>query len=230
MAVSARSLLDPRVTLTAAQERDFFQSIRLPNGVFKTTTDRRLDDVNALLIDALGAADAAPREVLDVAVSSGISSVELIEAMAAAGFEAALTATDLSLSGTLVALSRNHYVLIDRSGEILQHTIAGVPLRPWPRRIDALTGYWLVRRTANAVARAALARRSGGEKVMLVSGRASFEIMQKALAARVPIVAAVSAPSSLAVEFAEDSGMTLVGFLREGRMNVYAEPKRVRFT
>jgi FdhD protein len=66
--------------------------------------------------------------------------------------------------------------------------------------------------------------------VLLVSGRASFEIMQKALAGRVPIVAAVSAPSSLAVEFADDSRMTLVGFLREGRMNVYSEPKRLVFS
>ena len=65
--------------------------------------------------------------------------------------------------------------------------------------------------------------------VLLVSGRSSFEIMQKALAGRVPIVAAVSAPSSLAVRFAEESGQTLIGFLRGARMNVYASPQRVRF-
>lgn len=66
------------------------------------------------------------------------------------------------------------------------------------------------------------------QSVLLVSGRSSFEIMQKALAGRVPIIAAVSAPSSLAVEFARDSGQTLIGFLREGRMNVYAHAERLR--
>lgn len=63
--------------------------------------------------------------------------------------------------------------------------------------------------------------------ILLVSGRASFEIMQKALAGRIPVIAAVSAPSSLAVEFAEESDQTFVGFLREGRMNIYTHPERI---
>lgn len=57
---------------------------------------------------------------------------------------------------------------------------------------------------------------------LFVSGRVSFEIMQKALAARLTIVAAVSAPTSLAVDFAQAHGQTLVGFLRPGRANLYA--------
>jgi len=68
------------------------------------------------------------------------------------------------------------------------------------------------------------------DSILCVSGRASFEIVQKALAAGVPIVAAVSAPSTLAVDLARSSGMTLVGFLREKGFNLYSGEARVDAT
>jgi len=63
--------------------------------------------------------------------------------------------------------------------------------------------------------------------VLLVSGRASFELVSKAVLAGFPVLAAVSAPSSLAANLAEQNGLTLVGFLRGGSMNVYTEVQRV---
>lgn len=63
--------------------------------------------------------------------------------------------------------------------------------------------------------------------ILLVSGRVSFEILQKALAARLPVVAAISAPSSLAAEFAKESGQTLIGFLRGQSCNIYTHPERI---
>ena len=82
--------------------------------------------------------------------------------------------------------------------------------------LDKLVGWALLQRSLPL-----------GRHIVMVSGRTSFEILQKCVMAAVPIVCAVSAPSSLAVALAEEFGVTLVGFLRGDRFNVYAGIERV---
>ena len=65
------------------------------------------------------------------------------------------------------------------------------------------------------------------DKVLLTSGRASYEMATKAIRVGIPIIASVSAPTSLAVQLAEDRGLTLIGYLRGGRMNVYTHAERI---
>ncbi len=89
--------------------------------------------------------------------------------------------------------------------------------------VDKVVGALLYARNVGARSDPAAARPA----VLVVSGRASFEIVQKASVAAIPIIAAVSAPSSLAVDLAERAGIALAGFVRDGAMNLYTHPERI---
>ncbi len=117
-------------------EKVFFTTLGLPNRTYKTTYHRRLDDLNALVAGYLPA--ARPLEVMDVAVSSGISTVEWLDALQSAGIECQMTAGDLSVNAFLISLGHPMRMLVDRSGHPLQLEVRGHAIRTPLRRRDAV--------------------------------------------------------------------------------------------
>jgi hypothetical protein len=119
--------LDPEAS--EMRERTFFHSIRLKNGTFKTTYSHRLDAVNEVVNRVLPA--DRPLEILDVAVSSGLGTLEWMESLNRAGIEHRMTAADLCVKTFLLSFSRFLNVLVDKSGYPLQFDILGRAI-PYP--------------------------------------------------------------------------------------------------
>ena len=109
------------------RERRFFLSVRLPNGTFKTTNHRRLDDLNALVNEHLPA--ARPLRVMDVAVSSGVSTAEWLEALEGRGISCEMVAGDLSASAFVISAGWGLRVLTNGRGVPLQFDVRGRAVR-----------------------------------------------------------------------------------------------------
>jgi hypothetical protein len=108
-------------------EKHFFQSVGLPNGTWKTTAHRRLDDLNTLVQKFLPA--KRPLDVMDVAVSSGVSTLEWLESMERASIPCRMTAGDAAADAYLVTMGPGLRVLVDRRGYPLQYEVAGHAIR-----------------------------------------------------------------------------------------------------
>jgi FdhD protein len=93
--------------------------------------------------------------------------------------------------------------------------------------VDKVVGALVLDGTVRSARSTGGAASSRPPRLLVVSGRASFEIIQKAAMARIPVVASVSAASSLAIDLAERAGVTLATFVRGGRFNVYTHPERL---
>lgn len=165
---------DP-IKVTPEVEADFFSSIKLSNQTFKRTDVGRFEALNRELIGMLVESGAAINLVLDVAVSSGTTTLELLRDLQAAGFSPAVTATDLALDAHIVPLFPGCRALVDKEGYPLQYELLGVAVRPWRRRLDLVSGAALVRTLLNRAcgprARAALRRGADVRPVRLISPR-----------------------------------------------------------
>jgi hypothetical protein len=160
------------LNLPPQREAAFFAALRLSNGTFKTTRAHRMDDLNAFLVQEWTQAGFQPSEIMDVGVSSGVSTVEWIEALERAGFQVRITATDLTLWARRWRLAPGIAVLEEESGQPLQYVVAGVPFRPWRRRLDYVTGYAALAGAVAWVARRLRPHATESSRLMLANQRA----------------------------------------------------------
>jgi hypothetical protein len=155
--------------LTPQEEATFFTKLQLANGTYKTTVDHRMDDLNKATAQRWQDIGFRPREIMDVGVSSGISTAEWLDALWDANFQVRMTGTDLALWANVIPLWPGAYAL-ESDGHVLRHIVFKVPIRPWRQWKDYLTGYAFVSSLANVAARCR--SHDNLKKVLLVSPRA----------------------------------------------------------
>jgi len=167
----------PAEAITPRDEARFFGGIKTANDTFKRTEPGRLRSIDAALVARLAAAGATIGEALDLGISSGTTTLELVETLRDAGHPGIVTGTDRLLEAQLVELPLSCRALVEPPGHVLQYEILGAPLRPWRRRLDYVSGMLAVRGLAHlALRRTALerARRTDhSRRVALVTPRLS---------------------------------------------------------
>jgi hypothetical protein len=120
-------------------ETTFFARLRLRNGTFKTTGDRRMDDLNELVASLLPRGQTL--EILDTAVSSGITTLEWYEQLRSLGLQVHLSAGDLYCNAELLSWGRYFDLLVDDTGHVLQYETAGLAWRKWTTGSDWIPLY-----------------------------------------------------------------------------------------
>lgn len=162
-------------SVTARDEARFFGGLRTGNLTFKRTGEARLRAIDLALIECLDREDARIETVLDLGISSGVTTAELAAAMLQSGRSIRTTGTDRALAARIVDLPLGCRALVEPMGCVLQYEVMGRAVRPWSRRLDYLTGMVVVRNIVNRalgpIARARGTALLAGDTVALVSPR-----------------------------------------------------------
>lgn len=151
------------------QEYAFFRDMTMSNGTVKATHGNRLDDVNRQFFDIIARTGLKPSRVVDIGVSSGITTAEWIAEFAKHGMSVHMTATDLVMRVHLIRLNRFVSVLVQPNGHVLQFEILGRGVRAKTKRRDYVTLLWLPRRLLSAWANRRL--RSNADYAAITSGK-----------------------------------------------------------
>jgi hypothetical protein len=160
----------PATAVSPELEARFFSGLKTGNDTFKKTDAGRFSEIDAALAVQLAGKRGEPLAVLDIGISSGTTTLELLHRLEAQGLTPQITATDQSFEAWLVPGPFGLSALVQGDGHILQFEFRGRALRAWDRRLDKLTG----RALFNAALRRSFnggARRELGERVDLVSPR-----------------------------------------------------------
>ena len=169
----------PLDDITPRDETRFFTALKTANATFKRTNAGRFAEIDAAIVEECGRASLRVDQLLDVGISSGITTLELTETLRRAGHRAHVTGTDRSLVAMIVKLPMGCRALVEPGGHILQYDLLGMAVRPWRRRLDYFTGMILLQagirtlfaRAAAQAAQSAVGWHGRGNSVTLVSRR-----------------------------------------------------------
>lgn len=163
-----------KVNFDAKIETAFYATLKMRNGTFKLTRASRFDEIEHAFKSVLTSRAATIRSVLDIGVSTGVTTAEFADFLSSIGAAAEIVATDLYIDAYIVEPFRGFRILADHDGWPMQYDLGGKAIRPWTRRLDYLTLAFIPRKLARMYFQrqaANLIRQDKHKAVRLVSPR-----------------------------------------------------------
>lgn len=135
--------------ITPTAEEEFFTSLKLRNGTYKTTFQRRFTDIDHALLKFIESGDVAVDNVMDVGISSGSSTLELYQELHAAGYKSRITGTDMTPDAYFISVFPGCFALVDDTGYPLRYDILNRTMKPWVVSEDYRSGFFVIRKCIN---------------------------------------------------------------------------------